>query len=485
MKSLTVRLTLAFLAVSLVGAVLAALFARWTTSRQFDQFVLDQSRAEFVALVTAYYQEHRAWDGIRDIIRPASSGLQQAPANPPQRGQPAPGGSGQSQTATVFALADNRRRVILPAGRFHEDEVVPIDEEARGVAVVVDSLPVGTVLTGGNPPAFGPDQERFIAQANEALIFGGMGAAVIAVVLGIILARTLAHPLAELTTAIRAMSKGQLDQKVPVRSQDEIGELAVAFNQMSDDLQRTNQQRRQMTADIAHDLRTPLTVIAGYVESMRDGVLAPTPERYDTIYGEVQHLQHLVEDLRTLSLADAGELRLNRVSVHPRDLLEPVVAAFSQRADSCKATLRLEMESNLPNIMIDVPRMNEVFANLVSNALRYTSAGGSITLSAQQATTGDANMRAVGHYDAPSTAKNAVMLKVIDDGAGIAPEALPHIFERFYRADASRTEQTGESGLGLAIARSIVTAHGGTIEASSTLGHGSPGTTFTVTLACL
>ena len=460
MRSLTIRLTLAFLAVSLVGAVLAALFARWTTSRQFDQFVLDQSRADFVTQVTAYYQTNGSWDGIRIAMHQSPSVPPQVPGNQKQKGQQDNGGP-QPQTAALFALADDRHRVILPAGRFHEDDMASADEEARGVTINVDNRAVGTVLTGGNPPTLGPNQERFIAQTNEALLFGGLGAAVIAVVLGIILARTLAHPLAELTQAIRAMSKGQLDQKVPVRSRDEIGELAAAFNQLSGDLLRTNQQRRQMTADIAHDLRTPLTVISGYVESLRDGVLAPTTERFDTIYREVQHLQTLVEDLRTLSLADAGELRLNREPVSPRDLLESVAATFSHKAESRRIALRVNCAEDISDINVDIARMNEVFGNLVSNALRYTSEGGTITLSTQQ----DAGR---------------VLLAVADDGAGIAPEALPHVFERFYRADTSRTDNAGESGLGLAIARSIVIAHGGTLEATSALGLGA---TFTMTLA--
>ncbi len=213
--------------------------------------------------------------------------------------------------------------------------------------------------------------------------------------------------------------------------------------------------------DIAHDLRTPLTVISGYVESLRDGVLAPTTERFDTIYREVQHLQTLVEDLRTLSLADAGELRLNREPVSSRDLLESVAATFSHKAESRRIALRVNCAEDISDINVDIARMNEVFGNLVSNALRYTSEGGTITLSAQQ----DAGR---------------VRLAVADDGAGIAPEALPHIFERFYRADTSRTDNAGESGLGLAIARSIVVAHGGTLEATSALGLGA---TFTMTLA--
>ena len=164
-------------------------------------------------------------------------------------------------------------------------------------------------------------------------MIAAFGGALIALFLGLLVARTLTRPVRELTTATHALAHGDLQQQVPVRSRDELGELAQAFNQMSADLAHATQLRRQMTADIAHDLRTPLTVIGGYIEALRDQVLPPTPERFDLIYGEVQHLQQLVEDLRTLSLADAGELRLNRQPIEPRVLLAEVAALFQHRAE--------------------------------------------------------------------------------------------------------------------------------------------------------
>ncbi|HTP11194.1 MAG TPA: ATP-binding protein, partial [Anaerolineae bacterium] len=257
-----------------------------------------------------------------------------------------------------------------------------------------------------------------------------------------------------------ALAHGDLQQQVPVRSHDELGELAQAFNQMSADLARATQLRRQMTADIAHDLRTPLTVIGGYIEALRDQVLPPTPERFDMIYGEVQHLQQLVEDLRTLSLADAGELRLNRQPIEPRALLAEVAALFQHRAEQQQIALIVDAADTLPAINIDEGRFVQVLSNLVANALRYTPDGGHITLGAVDRSGG-------------------VQLIMQDDGAGISPEALPHIFDRFYRADQSRQQESGESGLGLAIARSIIEAHGGAIHVESEVGRG---TTFTISL---
>jgi two-component system sensor histidine kinase BaeS len=256
------------------------------------------------------------------------------------------------------------------------------------------------------------------------------------------------------------MARGELEQQVPIRSQDELGELAASFNRMSADLARANELRRQMTADIAHDLRTPLTVISGYLESLRDGVLKPSPTRFEVMYDEAQHLKRLVEDLRTLSLAEAGELTLNRQLVAPQALLERTAAAYRHLAEQQNIALQVKADPALPEIRVDPERMAQVLGNLVSNALRHTPDGGQIVLSAQHQA-GD------------------VQLMVQDSGEGIAPQALPRIFDRFYRGDEARQAHEGESGLGLAIAKSIVQLHGGTISVESTLGEW---TTFVISL---
>jgi len=201
-----------------------------------------------------------------------------------------------------------------------------------------------------------------------------------------------------------------------------------------------------MTADIAHDLRNPLTVIGGYLESLQDGKLKPTPERFATMQAEVQHLQRLVDDLRTLSLADAGELTLRLQPLTPGELLTQVAAVYQHQADQQHIHLKLDVEPHLPEVSLDPERMAQVLGNLVSNALRYTPEDGEIRLSARQT-------------------EGNLILSVKDNGSGIPSDILPHIFERSYRGDQSRTGS--ESGLGLAIARSIVELHGGSIRATS------------------
>ncbi len=202
-----------------------------------------------------------------------------------------------------------------------------------------------------------------------------------------------------------------------------------------------------MTADIAHDLRTPLTVIGGYVESMRDGVLKPTPERLAIVGGEVQHLQRLVNDLGTLAQAEGGDLRLNLESVSADALLRTIARTYQPLADRQRITLTIDASGELPKLKADFDRLAQVFGNLVTNALRHTTHGGVIALGAQRE-------------------GERVVLTVTDSGEGIAPDDLPRVFDRFYRGDKARTTH-GESGLGLAIAKSIVEMHGGAIAAES------------------
>jgi two-component system sensor histidine kinase BaeS len=462
-RSLVFKLAVAFLVVSVTGAMLTALFARWATFQEFDRLVLEQAQNNFLASATAYYQTNGSWLGVREYfhrlaaapapqLRPSQQPLQ---PQPDDRNRPV-----QQPTTYVFALADQDGYVVLPAGPYRLGRHIPTDELAQSVEIEVDGQVVGTALVTGDPPPLAQREVRYLARTNQASLYAVLAAITIALFLGIFLARRLMRPVRELTTATRAMAKGELEQQVPVRSQDELGELAAAFNQMSADLARANELRRQMTADIAHDLRTPLSVIAGYTEGLRDGVLPPTSETFQTIHQEAEHLSRLIEDLRTLSLADAGELTLTRQLVHPQELLERTAAAHLPQAQQLEIGLQVTAQANLPAVNVDPERMAQVLGNLVSNALRYTPAGGQISLAAAQK-------------------GNNALLTVQDNGAGIAPDRLRRIFERFYRGDEARQTHEGESGLGLAIAKSLVELHGGMISVASTLGKG---TTFTIAL---
>ena len=434
------KLVIAFLFVSLVAVGLAAAFVWGATSFEFNHYLQDQRQNSFADAARTYYQDKNNWNGV-------SRALQQQGLLPP----PAQVG-GPQQPPPPVALVDQNRVVIIPSGTYLLGKQVSDSELANGIAIDVNGQVIGTVLNTGQPLVRNTVEQKYVDAVNRALLIAALAGMLLALLLGIWLARTLTRPVNELTTATRAMARGQLEQQVPVRSSDELGELAVSFNQMSTDLARANQSRRQMTADIAHDLRNPLTVIGGYLESLMDGKLKPTPERYATMYGEVQHLQRLVEDLRTLSLADSGDLLIHREPTAPADLLKRVEAAYQHQAGQQQISLKLEVETGLPEIDLDQERMEQVLGNLVSNALRYTPEGGEIRLIAEK------------------TPGNLV-LSIADTGIGIPPEVLPHIFERSYRGDAARSGSG--SGLGLAIARSIMELHGGQISVTSTPGSGT------------
>jgi len=448
MRSITLKLTLTFLAVSLAGVALVAIIIWSTTSLAFNQFLLERGQADFVTAAASYYQKNGSWDGVTEALIQqglisANQAINNSGNNPGGGRLP---GANNATPPLPFALADQNGIVVVRGGHFNIGDTVTANDLSQGAAVTVNGQQVGTVLATGGPPQADPSSARYLAQTNQALLIAGLVAAALALLLGIFLARSVTRPVRDLTAAAHAMSEGQLGQQLPVRSRDELGQLTAAFNRMSADLQRSNELRRQMTADIAHDLRTPLAVITGYLEGLRDGVLKPTPQRYEVLFNESRHLQRLVEDLRTLSLADAGELAIHRVPESPADLLERLAHAFQQQADQQKVILTLKVEASLPNISVDPERIEQVLANLVSNGLRYTPEGGEIWL--------------IGRQEA-----GAVALEVQDNGAGIDPEALPHVFERFYRADDAR--QDDGSGLGLAIARSVVELHGGSLTAKS------------------
>jgi signal transduction histidine kinase len=441
-RSLFIKLILAFLLITLTGAAVSAVLARQSTEREFGQLVQDQSQNRFVTIVTDYYEVYGSWDGILQFMQSTDLSM-------PGMLMPF---NGRNNPQAPYALVDSYGQVIIPFGQYDLNTTVTSSDLSSGIPIKVDNVLVGTVINAA-APALDARQQAYLDRISRALLLGALGSAAVALLLGILLARTFTQPLRELTGAIQSMAEGKLKQAVPVRSHDELGKLTIAFNQMSSQLSQANDLRRQMTADIAHDLRSPLTVISGYIESLRDGVLKPTPARLDAIYDEVQHLQRLVDDLHTLSQADAGNLTQNRQSVAPQALLERIAAWYGHLAEAKNISMEVKTNENLPNFLADPDRMAQVLENLVGNALRYTPDGGKIVLSANSET-------------------DRVVLKVEDNGKGIEPEALPHIFERFYRADESR--QGNESGLGLAIAKAIVELNGGSITATSEgIGKGS------------
>ena len=291
------------------------------------------------------------------------------------------------------------------------------------------------------------------------LLAAAAGVAGVAILCTALLSHRVLRPIGRLTAAAQRLGQGDLGGRVPVKGNDELAELGRSFNQMADSLQRGEERQRRLVADVAHELRSPLANLRGYLEALKDGVISPDPELFASLHEEAVLQQRIVDDLQELALAEAGTLRYHRVHVDLAELLETCRTAHLALAEAAGVTLRVVAEP--VTVHADPDRLRQVVGNLITNALRATAEGGNVTLHAARAGTTDA------------------LVQVADDGSGIAPEALPHVFDRFWRADSARGRGTGGSGLGLAITHQIVTDHDGTIGVTSELG---AGTTFTITL---
>jgi signal transduction histidine kinase len=293
-----------------------------------------------------------------------------------------------------------------------------------------------------------------------SLLWGSVLVVVVAVILTLVLSRRISTPVQALTVSAQRLGLGDFSQRVPVHDKGELGELAQTFNSMVDDLQRNEKLRRNLMADTAHELRSPLYNIRGYVEAIQDGVAEPDTKTISSINEEVILLCHLVDDLRELALAESGELKLFYQSENVAELVNHALVAVQPKAEAKEISLSVRIPDELPPVKADFQRIVQVLHNLLENAIIHTSKGNSVAITAHQQ----------GSW---------VEISVADNGEGIPEEDLPNIFERFYRVDKSRTRATGGSGLGLTIAKYLIEAHGGRIWVQSKPGEGS---CFTFTL---
>lgn len=443
--SLTWKLTLAFLLVGMVGVMLFVLLLGQGTRVEFDRFLSDRDQAVLIAALSNHFHANGTWQDVHLVL-----------ANTPPL----------EFFSRNSVLADEQGRVVMNNPPYSAGQWLTDEEVENSTPIYVNDRVVGYIIfrpmspPPGHANSPGAAEARFLRRILEVAVTSALVTGLLALLLGFVLARTLTGPLRELTIATRALASGDLQQQVTVRSQDEIGQLAHSFNQMSADLARGSQLRKQMTADLAHDLRTPLSILRGYIEGLKEERMEADPALFELLFEEVIHLQRLIEDLRVLSLVDAGELSLNRRVVDPAALLERAGLAHMAAAEQQGLALRVEIPAPLPSVAVDTDRMAQVFNNLVANALRHT-ASGEIVLTA----------RVVG---------DEVQMAVRDSGHGIDPDDLPFVFDRFYRGDKARQRVVGDSsGLGLAIAKALTEEHGGTLTVESEEGRGS---TFTVTL---
>jgi len=389
--------------------------------------------------LAGYYGQHGSWDGVDALI----AGYPCAPA----------WGPWNQEWQMDYAVVAPDGAIVATSDSALLGQTLRLPQLPLAAPITVNGQLVGHLLL----PPFGHLTEDFHVMLSlvlrRFLLIGlAVGAFALAVSLG--LSRLISRPVVNLTAATRAVAAGDLSVRVPTPYPGEIGELAAAFNDMAQGLARADELRRNMTADVAHELRTPLSVIRGKLEGVLDGVYPATPEHLAPILEQTQLLTHLVEDLHLLALAEAGQLPLEKRPMDVGDLLRDAQVNFGPQADDRGVTLALNLPAALPKVVADWRRVAQVLGNLLTNALHHTPEGGCVTLSAA----------ASGGW---------VEVSVADTGTGVPPEDLPYIFERFWRRDKSRSRAGGGSGLGLAIAKQLVELHGGTIGVESNPGKGS------------
>lgn len=311
--------------------------------------------------------------------------------------------------------------------------------------------PMGPMHQGEGGGMVAGDPELLVntgAAVNEAFFLAAGIALVVAVVLSLWITRQVVNPVRELTQASRELAKGRYDMRVAARSSDELAQLAESFNQMAEQLELTENKRRELIADVSHELLTPLTAVKGYMEGLIDGVLPAEDATYQQVYKEADRLQGLVADLQELSRVQARSFVLNKRPVTLGALLDALKARLERQFAEKGVGLEIEVADSLPLVEVDEDRIGQVLLNLVGNALQYTPVGGKVRVAAKQE--GD-----------------RVRVSVTDTGVGIAAADLPHVFDRFYRVDKSRSRAGGGSGIGLTIAKHLVEAHGGAITVES------------------
>jgi signal transduction histidine kinase len=377
-----------------------------------------------------YYDQQGNWEGVASLIASYPCGPGWGPWDQ------------DWQVDYVLATADGT--IVADAAGERLGQTLSRPERTWATPIMVNGQQVGLLLLSPFDHPFRSTHPTIV----RSFLLAGLAIGGLTLVVGLALSRGISRPLANLTAATQAVAAGDLSVRVPIHYHGEVRELAIAFNTMTGELARTDELRRNLTADVAHELRTPLSVIRGKLEGVLDGVYPSTPEHLSPILEEIKLLARLVEDLRLLSLAEAGQLALEKRATDVGALLRDAQVNFGPQAADRGVTLALDLPSELPEVMADQRRIGQVLGNLLTNALRHTPSGGRVTLSA-------------------AVSEGAVQVTVTDTGPGIPPEDLPFIFERFWRGEKSRSRAGGGAGLGLAIAKHLVQAHGGEIGVES------------------
>lgn len=449
MRSISIKITLVLVVVSLIGALFTTFYIKERTQVAFDNFIRDQDKEALVEALSDHYQTFHSWENVQAVYQEIFPYTQHN-----QGGSPS-GNQGIVNAPFILALPDGEIVDTSPGlGGPKQGGTVPLEEAEKGIPIEVDGELVGWLIPAPTQRPRNNPQQNFLETVQKGLVISSVVTLLIALILGGFLIQSFTRPIRKLAGATEKVAGGDLGFQVDIHSKDELGKLASSFNSMSADLEKADTARKQMTADIAHDLRTPLTILQGYTEVLNEGRMAGTAEIYQTMHQQAQHLGYLIDDLKTLSLLDSEELAFQIQNIDPVYVLKQVESAFSPLARDKGIELKLTNAKELPRVNLDPDRLTQILGNLINNAIHVLSSGGKIEISALQQ--GD-----------------ILRLKVADNGPGIPDENLPLIFNRSYRADKSRPSENGSSGLGLAITKKLVEAQGGSISVESALGQGT------------
>jgi signal transduction histidine kinase len=442
------KLFLSFTLIVLVSVSLVAVIARRGAVNEVHRFMFRGGMVGLSDMATSlenYYHTHGSWNGVQSIFTSARGGSN---------------GMGGMMNQRLL-LTDGSGSVVADTQGAGIGNTLTSSELAASIPLDVDGKTVGYLFSVSGMGFTAGNEQVLLGRLNRGVLLAGLVAGALALVLALGLAYTLLRPVHALTFAAQKLAEGDLTQRVVVHGEDEMATLGHTFNQMADSLQQAEEARRAMTADIAHELRTPLAVQRANLEALQDGVYPLTADNLAPIIEQNHLLTHLVEDLRTLALADAGQIELERTPTDLASLVERMVERFLPQAVSQQVKLVITPAATpLPEVLLDPIRLEQILTNLLSNAMRYTPTGGQVELSL---------------VSTPTT----VLVRVHDSGPGIPVESLPYIFGRFYRVDKSRNRSEGGSGLGLAIARQLARAHGGDLTVAN---HPSGGAVFTLVL---
>lgn len=431
------KMLIGFILIVALAIGTIAIVATRTATREFDRYITQDQALKYQRLaliLSSYYEETGSWDGVQKLIEKIKKTYN-----------------------SQIVLANEEGTIV---GDTSGGMTGSISEEEL-------SLKIATLGEAKDPTGFLflRDRKRsqlekiFLSSVNRSITVAAVLSILAAVILTAIYSRRTLKPIQELTSAAEKISRGELDQEVRVKSRDEVGKLASAFNSMAEDLKEQERLRKDMVSDVAHELRSPLTKTHGYLEAIKEGRMEAKPRVIDSLYKNSELLKKLVDDLHDLARAEAGKLDLEKQPILLRDIVKRAIESVRVKLEEKGIDLKVDPGEDAL-LDVDPDRVHQVFQNLIDNAVIHVEEGGHIRITTE-------------------LEDGYVRVSVSDDGEGIPEKDLPHIFNRFYRVDSSRSRSSGGTGLGLTIAKELVEAHGGEIEVSSERGQGA---TFSFTL---